>query len=96
MPKILSYDILSPHDLFKLTQDGETNQEQILKLKKVLNKAIKEELTLKQQQVIDLYYFQSKNTVQIAKILNRNKSTVSRTKQAALKKLKECLKYSIL
>lgn len=96
MPKILSYDILSSHDLFKLTQDGETNQEQILKLKKVLNKAIKEELTLKQQQVIDLYYFQSKNTVQIAKILNRNKSTVSRTKQVALKKLKECLKYSIL
>ncbi|MBC5788023.1 MULTISPECIES: sigma-70 family RNA polymerase sigma factor [Clostridiaceae] len=96
MTQKLSYDILSLPEQFQLSQDYETNQELLLRLKKALFKAMEEELTPKQQQVIKLYYFQNKNTVQIARIFHNNKSTISRIRRAAVHKLKTCLQYSMM
>lgn len=56
-------------------------------MKKGMYKVLEEELTPKQKQIILMYYFDNKNIIQIASELKVNKSTISRTKKAAEKKL---------
>lgn len=92
--KKLSYDVLSVNQLYSLFKNNETeiDFEQKEKIKKTLIRTMEEILTPNQRQVIIYYYFNQLNIVEIAKILNKNKSTICRTKQAALKKISRHLK----
>jgi len=44
-------------------------------------------LTERQKQIVDLYYIDQKNIVEISNVLEVNKSTVQRTLKRAVKKL---------
>ncbi|MBB6214975.1 RNA polymerase sigma factor (sigma-70 family) [Anaerosolibacter carboniphilus] len=70
-----------------------TNQSQIKKLKKILQKAIEMELTEKQKQILLMYYYENKNQRQIAEELSMNQSNVSRNLRQAERKLKKINEY---
>ena len=56
--------------------------------------ALREELTPRQAQLVQLYYVEQHNMREIGQLLGVNPSTVCRTLQAARKKLRRCLRYS--
>ncbi len=60
---------------------------------KNLRRALLEELTERQQLMIKMYYIDEIKMADIAKILNVNVSTVSRTINRGLKSLQRCLRY---
>ena len=64
---------------------------------KILTNAVKScvenGLTKKQKMYIDMYYYQSKKIPQIAKEVGVNKSTVSRSLNAAREKIRRQLKF---
>lgn len=75
-------------------ESNSLNNSQFLSFaEKTLHQVIANELTLKQKEVVLMYFFEGKNIVQIAKELNVNKSTVSRNLHAALKNLKKYMSY---
>ena len=55
------------------------NQERLAELQAALAKALREEVTDRQRQVLFLYYVQGLNMRQIAEALGIERSTVSRT-----------------
>mgnify|MGYP004617073725 FL=1 len=59
-----------------------------------LTKAVAEELTPRQREMLHLYYYEQLNMVQIAARLGVNKSTVSRTLCRARRRLHHILQYS--
>lgn len=69
------------------------NSHKINKLKSILYKIINQKLTVKQKNIVMLYYFDNLNTVQIAKLLGINKSTVSRTLNRAKNTIKDYLEF---
>lgn len=93
--KKLSYDILSLKEQFAVSnwEEESNNSKDFEKLKCNLAKIIQNELTPRQREIIDLYYYHNLNTVEIAKLLHIHKSTVSRTKNLALKTIKRFLQY---
>lgn len=95
--KQLSYDILSLKDQFSISdwQKTSDNSKDFKKLKQNLSIIIKNELTPRQQQIIDLYYYHNLNVTEIADLLHLHKSTVSRTKKLALHTIKRFLQYSL-
>lgn len=95
MTKILSFDILSLADQANLARPPLDNQSQIERLKRAARHALTDCLTEKQYQVVSLYFFEGYNTVEIAKKLGKNKSTVSRTLHAAIGRLQKVLKYYV-
>lgn len=72
---------------------GETNSQDISKMKKILQKAINNELTEKQKYCVYEYYLTGRNMKDIAKDLNVNPSTVTRHIQKARQRLKRVAKY---
>lgn len=56
--------------------------------------AIYEELTDRQREVLLLYYFEGKTTIEIAKMLGVNKSSVSRLLSRAKMRIEKVLKYN--
>ena len=62
-------------------------------LKRNLLRAIREELTPRQWQMIRLYYIDELNMAAIAEMLGVNISTVSRTIARGKRKLQRCLRY---
>lgn len=72
---------------------GEDNAKTHSALTKNLGRALHEELTEKQWRVIKMYYVDEIKMTDIAKELNLNVSTVSRTIARGLAKLKKCLRY---
>lgn len=93
----VSYDVESwqfEKDLFELSKSRECDYST---LKRKLRQAIQNELTEKQLQLVELYYFGSKKITQkeIAEITGKDASTVSRTLKRARKNLKRVLKYLI-
>ena len=70
------------------------NSGQMERLRRNLRKARRQELTARQQQMMELYYDQGKTMTKIALQLHVNKSTVSRTLARGRARLKKCLKYS--
>lgn len=72
---------------------GKSNDEQLSRLKDAVAKVIKNELTKRQCEILDLYFFQNKSVEEIAALLNVNKSTISRTKNRAIDKIKRFLQY---
>ena len=94
--KKLSYDILSLKEQLLLSKQEEAsdNSRELEQLKRSLTKIIQNELTPRQREIIDLYYYHNLNTVEIAKLLHINKYSVSRTKRLAMKTIKRFLQYS--
>lgn len=60
-----------------------------------LSRAMTEELTPRQQEMLHLYYYEKLNMAQIAVRLGVNKSTVSRTLCRARRRLHHILQYSL-
>lgn len=77
-----------------LRQVAATNDDQIFRLKKNLTTAINTDLTVRQRQMLSMYYFDEKTMEEIRNELGVNKSTVSRTIGRAAKRLYKALKYS--
>lgn len=75
---------------------GDTNNYQLKLMKEMAIKALRNELTERQQQIFTLYYGEEINTPTIAKILNLNQSTVSRHLTTARKKLQKIFDYNMI
>lgn len=72
-----------------------TNSQRRQRLLHNLSRAMTEELTPRQQEMLHLYYYEKLNMAQIAGRLGVNKSTVSRTLCRARHRLHHILQYSL-
>lgn len=92
--KNLSFEHLFESDLAKIVQKkGASNKAKIETLKKMVALIVKQELSEKQKQILKLYFIDNFKYSEIAKMLNVNKSTISRTKNRAFKSIERILKY---
>ena len=92
--KNVSFDCLFDSDLAKIVQKkGSSNKPKIDTLKKMVALIVKQELSKKQQKILKLYFVDGLKYNEIAKMLNVNKSTISRTKTRAFKTIEKILKY---
>ena len=92
--KNMSFDCLFDSDLAKIVQKkGSSNKPKIDTLKKMVALIVKQELSKKQQKILKLYFVDGLKYNEIAKMLNVNKSTISRTKTRAFKTIEKILKY---
>ena len=82
-------------DIIKICEFGsyETNDSNILKMKSILQKAIANELTEKQQYCVYEHFIVGRQMKDIAAELNLNPSTVTRHIQNAILRLKRVAKY---
>ena len=71
------------------------NSEQLERLRRNLRRAREQELTPRQKQMLELYFDQGMNMPQIARALDLNRSTVSRTLRRARERLYRCLRYTL-
>ena len=78
-----------------LQENANDNQEQIERLLRNLRKARKRELTPRQQEILSLRYEQNMRVTEIARLLGRTRSTVSRTLKRAQERLRRCLQYAL-
>ena len=78
-----------------LRSQAGTNDEALERLQKNLTAVIRDELTPKQQEVLQLYYFEGLRVKDIAIRLKVNRSTVYRNLMLAQKNLVKYLKYSL-
>ncbi|MGM9520889.1 MAG: RNA polymerase sigma factor [Oscillospiraceae bacterium] len=72
---------------------GEDNSAGQMGVRKRLSRAIKEELTPRQMQMVTMYYIEGMKMADIAAALGVNKSTVSRTISRGRERLRRCLRY---
>lgn len=72
---------------------SETNDSERSRMKKILQKAILDELTDKQRYCLCEYFLNGRNMKSIADDLNVNPSTVTRHIQSAMRRLKRVTKY---
>lgn len=72
---------------------GNDNSETRRRLVINLRRAIREELTQKEWQAVQMYYVDQIKMTEIAEILGVNVSTVSRNIKRGREKLKRCLRY---
>ena len=82
-------------DLWRRGLDGGGNAEQLERLLAYLPQAIEEELTDRQRQMVGMYFYQNMNASQIARELQLNPSTVSRTLHRATQRLQRVLRYAM-
>ena len=76
-----------------LEKNAEDNTQQMERLRRNLRLARKQELTPRQQQMLDLYFDQGMSIPAIAQKLGLHRSTVSRTLKRAKLRLFRCLRY---
>ena len=69
------------------------NSAQFGRLKRNLVRALREDVTAKQRQVLLLYYAEGKNMREIGESMGVDKSTVSRTIKRGEHRLRRCLRY---
>ncbi|MGN1480632.1 RNA polymerase sigma factor [Porcipelethomonas sp.] len=72
------------------------SEEKRAKIKNVMARVIKNDLTARQREIIVLYYYNNKGVAEIAEMLHVCPSTVSRTIKAARAKIYKYLKYYFL
>ena len=77
-----------------LSQESDGNQDRVSRLKRNLQRAIQEDLTPRQREMLLLRYSQNYSGSQISKELGVNPSTVSRTLTRAKRRIEQALKYS--
>lgn len=78
---------------FSTYEDSDTNIRDIKKMKQILCKALKSELTERQRQCVTMYYYDDMKMKEIASTLSLSPSTVTRHIKAAQRKLKNVAKY---
>lgn len=94
MKKRISFDIMPRAEEFMASdQMQNTNSQKIQSLKAAVAEIAARELTYRQLEILDMYYYQRKSIVEIANELGINKSTVSKTKKRAILKLEKYLSY---
>lgn len=71
------------------------NGSDLRRLRRNLRLAREEELTVRQRELLRLYYEEAQSVTQIAGRLGVNKSTVSRTLSRAQRRLYKCLRYGL-
>jgi RNA polymerase sigma factor (sigma-70 family) len=92
--KVLSINENNSHLItYSDFSSDETNDRDISKMKKILHKAINDELTDKQRYCVCQYYLQGRSMKSIASELQVNPSTVTRHIQNAKRRLKKVAKY---
>ena len=69
------------------------NSREISRLKRNLIRALREDVTSKQRQMLLMYYAEGKNMREIGEIMGVDRSTVSRTIQRGERRLQRCLRY---
>lgn len=69
------------------------NTREVSQLKKNLIRAIQQDVTPRQRQLLLLYYGQGMNTREIGDLLGLHPSSVSRTIQRGEQRLQRCLRY---
>ena len=69
------------------------NSNEVSRLKRNLIRALREDVTPKQRQVLLLYYSEGLNMREIGEQLGVDKSTVSRTIKRGEHRLRRCLRY---
>lgn len=72
---------------------GADNSRELTRLRGKLARALAEEVTPRQRQVLDLYYQEEMNLEEIGLELGVGKSVVSRTLRRGEDKLRRCLRY---
>lgn len=82
-------DIIS----YYLWQNGSDNSAERERMKRILHRAIKLELTERQRDCIIMYYIKRMNMNDIASALGLTKSTVSRHIKSGISKLKKVAAY---
>ena len=79
----------------RYNEKSNSNNSENLKNKcKILNLIIKQELTDKQREILNMYYFHNLNIPQISKKTGKNKSTISRSLKRAREKIKNYMQYN--
>ena len=69
------------------------NQTRLAELQACLGKALREDVTPRQQQVLFLYYVQGLNMRQIAEALGVERSTISRTLKRGEERIRHRMRY---
>ena len=77
------------------TQDGESNAEQLKRLLAHLPRAMDEELTERQRQILRLHFYENMSITQIARELHIQPSTVTRSLQRSARRLQRVLRYTV-
>ncbi|MBR5534953.1 MAG: sigma-70 family RNA polymerase sigma factor [Ruminiclostridium sp.] len=70
------------------------NQDRLAEIRACLGRALREDVTRRQQQVLFLYYVQGLNMRQIAEALGVERSTVSRTLKRGEERIRRRMRYS--
>ncbi len=92
MAKKVSFDMLEQN--LSLSDTPESDNTQLHReLRQLVLRVMQDSLTARQQQMLTLFFFQQKNTVEIAELLGVNKSTVSRTLNRGMNNLYRALRY---
>lgn len=81
--------------MLQRTLSNGDNRKQLENIKSHLIRAIDEELTDRQKQIVNMFFFEGKTLTEISEILKINKSTVSRHITRAKEKLKNALQYGL-
>ena len=71
------------------------NESDLARLKRNLRLAREEELTARQRELLRLRYDENLSVSEIAALIGRDKSTVSRTLSRARRRLYKCLRYGL-
>lgn len=71
------------------------NESDLARLKRNLRLAREEELTAHQRELLRLRYEENLSVSEIAALIGRDKSTVSRTLSRARRRLYKCLRYGL-
>lgn len=78
---------------YYLSDRGCDNRAEIARMKRILMRAVRYELTDRQRNCLTMYYLDGMKMVEIARALNLSKSTVSRHISCATKKLRRIAGY---
>lgn len=78
---------------FYLYNQGSDNRSERERMKRILNRAIRHELTDRQRDCVVKYYLEGMKMTEIARSLDLSKSTVSRHISAATRKLRNVASY---
>ena len=78
-----------------LRENAEDNEDQLARLRRNLRRAREQELTPRQREILTLYYDRGLKMAEIAKRLDVNRSTVSRTIGRAKQRLYRYLQYTL-
>ena len=79
--------------LFEIQRQDPALDEKRRRLLRALRQILRQELTPRQKEMVERYYFEKKKIHQIAEEFGINKSTVSRGLKRARTRIERCLQY---